>query len=528
MMAWERPVALGSVGGSDEEASMRKWLPLLAVCLGTLMLLVDVTIVNVALPAMADDLRTSFSSLQWVVDGYALALAALLLGVGSLADKLGHRKSYVGGLVLFAVASLACGLAPSAAGLVIARVVQGVGAAAMFATTVALLNSSYTGRDRGAAYGVWGAVSGAASAIGPLIGGPLTQGLSWRWIFFVNLPVSVAAIALCLLVVRDVHEPARRRFDLVGLVTFTGAAAALTFGMIEASTSGWADPLSWGPLAAGALLVGTFCVVESRVRDPLLDLHLLRDSTFSGVLIAATVLSFSAFVQFTYTSIWLQSVLGLSPVASGLVGLPMSIASFTVSISVGRFLHAWSPRWVIAGGLSVIALGDLLAFFLVHGVAGPAALLPGFLVTGVGVGVVTPSLTSTGMSAVPPQRGGMAGGAVNTARQLGAAFGIALLGSVFTAGVRASLTGSVLPDPDRTAAAVASGRSHEIVAALPAAGRGAAGDVLKAAAAQGIDHLFLASAVVAAVAVAVAIVMIRPVGRTVSASPAEDRQLTTA
>ncbi len=488
---------------------MRRWLPLLAVCLGTLMLLVDVTIVNVALPAMAGDLQTSFSSLQWVVDGYALALAALLLGSGSLADRIGHRMSYVGGLVIFALASLACGLAPTAGMLVAARVVQGVGGAAMFATTFALLNSSYHGRERGTAYGVWGAVSGAASAIGPLVGGPLTQGLSWRWIFFVNLPVSVAAVVLCLVVVKDIHPPHRQRFDLAGLVLFTGAAGALTFGMIHAGETSWSDPTSWGFLLAGAVLAVAFGTVERRVESPLLDLKLLRNRTFVGVLVAGAVLSFSAFVSFTYISIWLQSVLGLTPVVSGLIGLPMSVASFTVSVAVGRFLSRWEPRWVIAGGLFVIALGDLLSFILVRGQPGPAALLPGFFLIGVGVGLATPSLSSTGMAAVPPQRGGMASGAVNTARQLGAAFGIALLGSVFTAGVRGSLATSGLAAPDQLANVVASGRAHESLAAMPVQVRDGAQHVFEAAAARGVDELYFVAGAVAVVASLVVVTLLR-------------------
>src|SRR3954453_4149983 len=185
---------------------MRKWLPLITVCLGTFMLLIDVTIVNVALPDMAKDLKTSFGSLQWVVDAYALTLAALVLGTGSIADLVGHRPAYVAGLALFAVSSLACGLAPGSGTLIAARAVQGVGAAAMFATTFALLNSNYTGRDRGTAYGMWGAVAGASAAVGPIIGALLTEAVSWRWIFFVNIPLSMIAIALCLTRLTDTQE----------------------------------------------------------------------------------------------------------------------------------------------------------------------------------------------------------------------------------------------------------------------------------------------------------------------------------
>src|SRR3954463_7339101 len=197
---------------------MRKWLPLITVCLGTFMLLIDVTIVNVALPDMAKDLETSFGSLQWVVDAYALTLAALVLGTGSIADLVGHRRAYVAGLALFAVSSLACGLAPGSGTLIAAPAGHGAGAAAMVPTTFALLNSNYSGRDRGTAYGLWGAVAGASAAIGPILGGLLTEGLSWRWIFFVTLPVSVIAVALCVRVLHDANAPHRGRVDVAGIV----------------------------------------------------------------------------------------------------------------------------------------------------------------------------------------------------------------------------------------------------------------------------------------------------------------------
>src|SRR4051794_2940959 len=220
---------------------MRKWYPLLAICLGTFMLLVDVTIVNVALPDMAVDLGTSFASLQWVVDAYALALAAVLMGVGSIADIFGHRRIYIGGLALFAIASLACGVAPNVNVLIAARAVQGIGGAAMFATTFALLNSSYQGRDRGTAYGMWGAVAGASAALGPILGGLLTQGLSWSWIFFVNLPVSVAAIVLSMLVLSGERPTHKMQVDLPGMVTFTVFAGALTFAAIRSSDDSWSS-----------------------------------------------------------------------------------------------------------------------------------------------------------------------------------------------------------------------------------------------------------------------------------------------
>ena len=322
---------------------MRKWLPLFTVCLGTFMLLVDVTIVNVALPDMAADLKTGFGSLQWVVDAYALALAALVLGTGSIADRIGHRRAYVGGLALFAAASFVCGIAPNSGALIAARAVQGVGAAAMFATTFALLNSNYQGRDRGTAYGMWGAVSGASAAVGPIVGGLLTEGISWRWIFFVNLPVSVLAIVLCVTALDDTHEPVHSRIDLPGMASFTAAAGTLTYGLIKANEDGWAAPASWGCLLASAVLFTVFVFVERARSAPMLDLELLRNRRFAGVLIAGLVLTLSAFSAFTYTSIWLQSVLGLSPIQAGLTGLPLSVSAFVVSAAIGRFLHGSRP-----------------------------------------------------------------------------------------------------------------------------------------------------------------------------------------
>ncbi len=462
---------------------MRKWLPLVAVCLGTFMLLVDVTIVNVALPDMAADLRTSFGALQWVVDGYALSLAALLLGIGALADRIGHRRTYVAGLGVFALASLACGLAPDPAVLVSARVVQGLGGAAMIATTFALLNNSYAGRDRGTAYGMWGAVSGASSAVGPLLGGPLTEFLSWRWIFFVNLPVSVVAIAMGVLVLRDTGGRQARRIDVVGVVLFSAAIGLLTFGLTSADEDGWDAPGCWSALGAGAVLLLVFVIVETRITEPLLEPALLRNRVFSGVLVAALLLNFAAYVTLTYSSIWMQSVLGLSPVTAGLVALPMSAAAFVVSASLGRVMHRLRPGRVIGGGLLLVGLGDLLGFVLVHAWASWPALLPGFFVVGLGVGLATPPLSSTGTAAVPAQRGGMAGGAIYTARQVGFAFGIALLGSVVTAGAQRTLAGRNVASAGPVAHDIAGARSADLLRAVPAGARQLLDEAIRAAAA---------------------------------------------
>ncbi|MGW3605364.1 MFS transporter [Micromonospora sp. NPDC005161] len=489
---------------------MRKWLPLLTVCLGTFMLLIDVTIVIVALPDMVDDLDASFRALQWVIDAYALALGALVLGAGSIADRVGHRRAYVVGLALFAVSSLLCGLAPNPGVLIAARAVQGVGAAAMFATTFALLNSAYAGRDRGSAYGIWGAVAGASAAVGPILDGLLTEGASWRWIFLVNLPVSAVAILLCATTLTVAHATVRGRIDVAGMVSFTAAAACATYALIRANEDGWSAAAVWWLLVVAALLLAGFVAIEARTRHAMFDLALLRNRSFVAVLLAGLLLTFAAFTTLTYTSIWLQSVLGLSPIAAGLTGLPMSVTAFAVSAALGRVLHGRRPDLVIGAGLLFVGLGSLLTAALMHGSANWPALLPGVALIGVGVGLATPILGSVSMSLVPAERGGMAAGAVNTTRQLGFAFGVAALGSVFTAQAQTILAGRGIADPAHVAHAIAGGQTPGLLRATPAAGRHLLDSAAHAAGVAGVQATFAAAGAVGVLASLLVIVLMRP------------------
>ena len=488
---------------------MRKWLPLIAVCLGTFMLLVDVTIITVALPDMAADLSATFSSLQWVVDIYALTLAALVMGMGAVADLRGRRLVYVTGLVVFAAASCVSGLAGSTAVLIAARGAQGAGGAAMYATTIALLNSSYQGRDRGTAFGIWGAVSGAAAAAGPILGGLLTESASWRWIFFVNLPVCAAAIIMSLRAFPG-GRPSRvvgRRLDVPGLVTFTLGAAAITYGLIRAASDGWGGGLVTGMLAGGLGAFWAFILIERRASAPLLDLSLLRRPAFSGILIGALLLNAAAFAYLVYTSLWLQTALGLSPIRAGLEGsAPLSLAAFVVSALIGRFLHASRPRLIIGGGLLLVGAGAFLQARL-GAMSGAATLLPGLIVAGVGVGLATPVLVSNAMSAVPQRSGGMAAGAVNTARQLGITFGVAIIGSVFSSRLASQLG----PGHARLAAAVSGGQARAVLAHAPADQRAGLDLLIRAASASGLDAaLQLAGALGLAGAVVVIVLLRRP------------------
>ncbi|WP_392893155.1 MFS transporter [Streptomyces sp. LN699] len=495
---------------------MRKWGPLIAVCLGACILLVDVTIVNVALPSMARDLGASFASLQWVIDAYALALAALLLAAGAFADRYGHRRAYVGGLALFAVASLVCGFAPDAGVLIAARAVQGIGGAAMFATAPALLLASYQGPDRGTAFGLWGATNGAAAAAGPLLGGVLTQRISWPVIFWINLPVAVVAIVLSrrfMAADRPVAVGRKNRIDFPGAATFSVAAGALVYGLIRGSDDGWGSPGTLVSYAVAALALVAFVVVEHRTahrgETPILDLALLRNASFAGLLTGALLLQASAFGCLALVSLWLQSVAGLAPIGAGLALTPLAAASFLVSAVTGRHIQRLSPGLPIGLGLLLVAAGMLLLRAGMSEGASATSLTWGLVVTGLGVGLGTPVLVSAATSAVPRQRAGMAGGAINTARQLGMTLAIAVLGAVFASNATTTLTDGELPHAADAADALASGQANEVIASTPAGHREAAADLAHQAFAAGLDRVFLLSALAAAVGAVAVLLLVR-------------------
>ena len=490
---------------------MRKWGPLLAVCLGTFMLLLDVSIVVVALPDMARALHASLTDLQWVVDGYALALAALLLGTGAAADLLGRRRVQVAGVTLFAAASLACALAPSPVALVAARGIQGVGAAAMFATTLPLLGSVYQGRDRSAALGLWGAVSGGAAAIGPVVGGLLTQGPGWRWIFLLNLPVSVAAVWLTLRTVPESRAEHGRRVDWAGAAAFACFAGAATYGAVRAGSAGWGSARTLGTFAVAALALVGFVLVERAAADPLLDLALLRGPAFSGVLVGALAYNAAAFAVLPYTSIWLQTMIGLSPVRAGLAVLPLAATAFVVAAVGGRLLHGVRPGRAIGVGLLLIGAGALAQARLGAGSSWPA-LLPGLVLAGVGTGLVAPALGGAALASVRPERAGMAGGTVNTVRQLGYALGVAVFGAVLIARMSSTL-------PPAQAHALAGGGAAGLRAA------GVPGHALRAAFASGLDAAALLAGVVALLAGVAVLVLVRaPRGPRGSGEQVPDRR----
>ena len=498
--------------GNDQRGN--KWWTLVAVCLGTFMLLLDITIVNVALPDIQLALHASFSDLQWVVDAYALTLAAFLLTAGSLADMYGRRLMYLVGLVLFTLASVLCGFAVNPLMLQLSRALQGVGGAIMFAVSLALLADAFRGKDRGTAFGVWGLVTGLAVAIGPLLGGALTSGLSWRWIFFVNVPIGIAAVAIAIMKVAESRAPQASRPDWAGFVIFTVALSSLVYGLIESNQRSFTDGLVLGCFAVAAALLVTFVVVERRSAHPMFDLNLFTLPTFSGGSVAAFGLSASIFAMLLYLVLYVQDILGYSPLGTGLRLMVISGGILATSTVAGRLSSRMPVRLLIGPGLIIVAAGLLLMRGLDSG-SHWTHLIPGMIVGGVGVGMVNPPLASTAVGVVPPQQAGMASGINSTFRQVGIATGIALLGTLFSNKVKDEVLARVAAVPGLShrgpeiATAVQSGQIGHVISALPEQARETVGLITRGAFTTGLNLILLVAAIIALVSGLVALTAIR-------------------
>src|SRR5215218_1549343 len=336
----------------------RRWWTLVAASVATFMLLLDITVVNVALPSIRRDLGGSFTDLQWVVDAYALTLAALVLTAGSLADRLGRRRVFAAGLTIFSLASLLCALAPDPTFLNLARALQGIGGAAMFAVSLALIAQEFTaGRDRGTAMGIYGASIGVAVATGPLAGGALTDSLGWESVFYLNVPVGVAAIALTYTKLRESRDPNATSVDWGGVATFSAALFLLVLALVRGNDEGWGSTLIVSLFAGAAVLMLAFFVIESRVREPMLPLGLFKRPSFTGVQLAAFAISGSMFALFLYITLYLQNYLGLTPFQAGLRYLPITIASFVAAPIAGALLSRVPARFLMSGALALAGMG---------------------------------------------------------------------------------------------------------------------------------------------------------------------------
>jgi EmrB/QacA subfamily drug resistance transporter len=498
---------------SGETSGGSKWWTLICVAIGTFMLLLDITIVNVALPAIQTDLHANFSDLQWVVDAYALTLASLLLVSGSIADIVGRRRVFVTGLILFSIASLACGLSTTPTMLTLARAVQGIGGAMLFATSLALLAQSYDGRDRATAFGIWGATIGGAVAIGPLVGGALTDSLGWEWIFLVNVPIGVGAAFATVAKVRESKDPTPSGVDWLGAATFSAALFMLVFALIRANDEGWGSTLIVSLLAASAVAMAAFVALELRREHPMLELKLFRNRTFAGASIVAFALSAAMFSMFLYIVLYIQNVLGYTPLEAGLRFLPLSLASFFVAPLAGKLSTRLPARALLGGGLAVVGVGLLLMGGLSDG-SDWTALLAGFLVAGVGIGMVNPNLAQAAIGVVHPRQSGMASGINNTFRQVGIATGIAGLGAIFQTRVQdkviAALAGSPLQShAGEIAHGVASGGGHAALGSVPPQSRAMVGHAATHAFVSGLNELFVIGAAVAFAGALLSFVLVR-------------------
>jgi EmrB/QacA subfamily drug resistance transporter len=486
---------------------MGRWWTLLAVCLGTFMLLVDVTIVNVALPAIEADLGSAFEDLQWVIDAYALTLAAALLAGGSLADRLGRRRIYVIGVGLFTAASALCALAGSPLMLNLARGLQGVGAGLMFACSLALLANTYRGADRGTAFGIWGATTGAAVAIGPLAGGILTELIGWEAIFLVNLPIGALVVFLTLRHVGESRNERAGRIDWLGLVLFSGALAALVLGLIRGNDLGFGSPTILALLIGSGVLLVAFVLVQRTVAHPTFDLTLFRVPTFVGGLIAAFVLSAAMFASFLYLTLYIQNQLGYSALEAGVRFLPISLLSFVVAPVSGKLAERLGVRWFIGGGLLLTAL----ALFSFGGLSPGddwTALLPGMILGGIGIGMVNAPLATTAVGVVEPQRSGVASGINSTARQVGIATGTALYGAIAAgvidgrAGAFARAVGRQPPENGDFSDFIVFGAYRRLGEPALEPGR--------AAVLAGLNEILVVGGVIALIGAVLCVVLIRP------------------
>jgi EmrB/QacA subfamily drug resistance transporter len=491
----------------------RKWWTLLVVCVATFMYLLDITIVNVALPKIAQGLHASFSDLQWVIDAYALTLAALLLTAGSLADLLGRRLLFAIGLGLFALASLLCGLSPSALFLILARGAQGIGGAIMYATSLALLAQEFHGRERGTAFGIWGATSGAAVAIGPLVGGVLTEALGWESIFFINVPIGLAAVLVTLTRVPESRDPAGTSIDWIGTVTFTAALFLLALALIRGDALGWGSSTIVTLFAVSVVLLVLFVISQAIQHNAMFDLALFRKPTFNGGALVAFTLAASMFAMFLYLTLYLQTILNLSPLQTGLRFLPTTLLSFVVAAISGNLSARVPIRLLLSVGLALVG-GGLLLMSDLSAASHWTALLAGFIVSGAGIGLVNPPLASTAIGVVPPARSGMASGINSTFRQVGIATGIAALGAIFESQIASRLAPALAGTPAaghaaKLAHAVAGGGTQAVLRGVPPAQRAHAAAAIHAAFAGALNDILLVGAIVAFVGAALSLVLVR-------------------
>src|ERR671934_1199542 len=399
----------------------RKWWTLAAVAVGLFMIMLDNTVVNVALPSIQKDLGISTAELEWVVNAYALTFGVLLLTGGKLADLLGRRSIFIVGLLIFTGASLWCGLAGGATSLIAARTVQGVGAALMNPATLSIITATFPPRQRGTAIGIWAGVSALALAFGPLVGGVLTQKINWSWIFFINIPIGVLGVLAARIFIDETKDTSvEQRLDLPGLVTSGLGLLALTYGLIETNDHAWGSTRVLTLFGIAILALAAFIVLELRQRVPMLDLSLFRDRSFSGANTVMFLVGLAMFGIFFYNSLFLQRVLHYGAIKTGATFLPMTVLIMFVAPAAGKVSDRVGPRWLMGTGMTLLT-GSLLLFATLGVSSSFWNILPGLVVGGVGMGITMAPTTAAAMGSVPVDKAGVGSAVINSTRQVGGA-----------------------------------------------------------------------------------------------------------
>jgi EmrB/QacA subfamily drug resistance transporter len=418
----------------------RKWWTLAAVSFGLFMIMLDNTIVNVALPSIQRSLDLKISELEWVVTGYALTFGALMLTGGKLADLLGRRLVFVIGLAIFTLSSLGCGLAGSAGVLIAARVVQGVGAALMNPSTLSIITVTFPPRQRGTAIGIWAGVSALALAIGPLVGGLITEHINWNWIFYINVPIGVIGIAAAYLLIDESRDTSHeQRPDVPGLFSSALGLFALSYALIEANTYGWTSGRIVVAFVVAAVSLAAFVLLEMHQRLPMLELGLFKNRGFAGANTVMLFVGLAMFGVFFYVSLYVQQVLGYSPVEAGASFLPWTLLIILLAPQAGRLSDRFGPRPFVAGGMIVLA-GSLIVFSRLGTHESFWSLLPAMLLGGVGMSAAMAPTTAAAMSSVRPDKAGVGSAVLNSMRQVGGSLGIAIMGAVVASGISSSLS----------------------------------------------------------------------------------------
>jgi EmrB/QacA subfamily drug resistance transporter len=408
----------------------RKWWTLAAVSFGLFMIMLDNTVVNVALPSIERDLHVSIESLEWIVTAYALTFAALLITGGKLGDLYGRKRIFIIGIGIFTASSLACGLAPNAGFLIGARMVQGVGAALMNPASLSIITATFAPRERGQAIGIWAGVSAMALAIGPLVGGVIVETINWNWIFYINVPVGILGMVVSWLVIKESRDMSREQsVDIPGLVTSSLGLFALTYALIEGNQRGWSSTEILSLFAAAIVLLATFVIVEHRQRLPMLDLSLFKSGTFTGANTVAMLVSLGMFGVFFFVSLYVQNILGYSAIQAGAIFLPMTILIIIVAPIAGKLSDRIGSRWLMGAGMTIVGV-SLLLYQRVGLHSTFWTLLPSLLLGGVGMAMTMSPMTAAAMSSVPVDKAGVGSGVLNSFRQMGGSLGIAVMGAI--------------------------------------------------------------------------------------------------